>query len=301
MPTELQPPGELIDVNGSKVHVQRMGTGSPIVLFESGILGDSLVFYEVHLEVSKFTHTISYDRAGMGYSEHSSNPERTSKVIATELAELVETLNLEEPLILTGWSAGGLYVREFAAQHPEMVAGMILIDSSHENQNNGLPEDIEEFFQKIRDNDLSFFTKLSQLTHLEILEKFGDSPYWKNRHEKSHKYYADLARPERFEFLVRILSFSKDDFAQGEDMLRSLGDIPLVVLSRENISVPDLNEDQNAWIANDYEKNTAELAALSTASKHIKVDCGHDIANEKPEVVIEAIREVVEKVRAQNK
>lgn len=108
MPTELQPPGELIDVNGRKVHVQRMGTGSPIVLFEAGLSTDSLAFYGVQIELSKFTHTISYDRAGMGYSDRSPNPERTSKVFVAELLELVKVLNLTEPLILAGWSAGGI-------------------------------------------------------------------------------------------------------------------------------------------------------------------------------------------------
>ena len=66
--TELSPPGELIDVNGRKVHVQRYGKGSPTVVFESGLLSNSLAFAKVQPEIAKITSALSYDRAGMGYS-----------------------------------------------------------------------------------------------------------------------------------------------------------------------------------------------------------------------------------------
>jgi hypothetical protein len=69
---ELPLPGELINVKGRKVHVQRDGIGSPTVVFESALFGNSLSFARVQPEISKITGTLSYDRAG--YSEPSSNP-----------------------------------------------------------------------------------------------------------------------------------------------------------------------------------------------------------------------------------
>ena len=84
MASKLQPPGELINVNGRKVHVQRMGTGSPLVVFEAGLRSDSFAFCQVQPQIAEFTSTMSYDRAGVGYSEHSPNPERTSEVFVSE-------------------------------------------------------------------------------------------------------------------------------------------------------------------------------------------------------------------------
>ena len=101
--TELPPPGQLFNANGRKVHIQRSGTGSPTVFFESGLRGSSLDFAKVQSEISKLTRTISYDRPGTGYSEISPNLKRNSKVIASELFELLGALNEHDPLILVGW------------------------------------------------------------------------------------------------------------------------------------------------------------------------------------------------------
>ena len=129
---EVLPPGELIDVNGRMVHVQRSGTGSPTVVFEAGLFASSFTFAKVQPQISKLTSTLSYDRAGMGYSEPSPDPKRVSVVFAKELFELLDALDLHEPMVLVGGSVGGIYIREFAHQHPDIVAGMVFVDSSHE-------------------------------------------------------------------------------------------------------------------------------------------------------------------------
>jgi pimeloyl-ACP methyl ester carboxylesterase len=296
---ELSPPGEIIKVNGRKVHIQRGGTGSPTVIFESGWFADSIVFHTVQSEISKITTTMSYDRAGMGWSEKSTNPNRDSKVIAIELFDLLDTLNLQEPLVLVGWSIGGIYIREFAHQHPEMVSGMVFIDSPHENEDNRFPEEIMKIDEKSFTGMLEHITKLSEMTHEEILKEFGESPPWKNDPPSTHKYSADRARPEFIKYLIHIASF-KDDFAQGDDSLRSLGNIPLTVLSQAKFNSPNLDEEQNKLAAEIKDTMHSELAALSTDSKEIKVDCGHDIANEKPEVVIEAVKGIIERVRSKD-
>jgi len=86
--------------------------------------------------------------------------------------------------------------------------------------------------------------------------------------------------------------------------LPTLGDMPLIVLSRgqtqmstgPGISAEDVEQFK---VAND--EMQAELAALSTSGKQIIAeDCGHHIHVEQPELVIDAIREVVEGVREQS-
>lgn len=294
---ELPPPGEIINLNGRKVHVQRDGIGSPTVVFESALFGNSLSFARVQPEISKITSTLSYDRAGLGYSEPSPNPERISSVIASELFELLETLDLREPLALVGWSAGGIYIREFAHLHPEMVAGMVFIDSSHEAQKHRYPEEIVLKFSQDDEEEIAHLTRVSKLTREEILKELADAPPWRNRHPDTHKYFADQVRPETFKYHLQLISFFGEDTDQDVEALKSLGDIPLTVISRSNVNYPILNEEQDRLAAEIWHELQNELAELSTTNRQIKVDSGHDIANQKPEVVIEAIKEMIERIR----
>jgi pimeloyl-ACP methyl ester carboxylesterase len=289
---ELPPPGELINVNGRKIHVQRAGIGSPTVVFESALFGNSLSFARVQPEISKITSTLSYDRAGLGYSEPSPNPERVSAVIASELFELLETLDLREPLVLVGWSAGGIYIREFAHLHPEMVAGMVFIDSSHEAQKHRYPEEIAQKFSQDDEEEMAHLTRVSQLTREEILKELADAPPWRNRHPDTHKYFADQVRPETFKHHLQLIAYFGKDTDQ-EDALKSLGDIPLTVISRSNVNFPILNDEQDRLAAEVWHGLQNELAELSTNSRQIKVDSGHDIANQKPGIVIETIKEMI--------
>lgn len=294
---ELPLPGELINVSGRKIHVQRRGTGSPTVVFESGVTGTTLQFAKVQPEISRITSTLSYDRAGLGYSEKSPNPKRISSVIASELFELLNALDLHEPLVLVGASAGGIYIREFAQQHPEMVAGMVFIDSAHESQNNRYPEEIALYLKRENDQQIELFTRLSKMTHEELLKELPDPLPWQNFHPDTHKYFEDLERPEMFEYYLELLSFFEEDTDQSWEALKSLRNIPLVVISRSKANFSGLNEEQNK-LATELRNNLQnELAGLSTSSRHIKVDSGHNIANEKPEIVIKAIKELVERVR----
>lgn len=71
----------------------------------------------------------------MGESDRGKKP-RTSQQIVTELFALLKNIKLKAPYVLVGHSFGGLNVRLYASQHPEQVAGMVLVDASHEEQTN---------------------------------------------------------------------------------------------------------------------------------------------------------------------
>ncbi|NQT97691.1 MAG: alpha/beta hydrolase [Candidatus Marinimicrobia bacterium] len=300
MMNALPPPGELIYVNGRKVHIQRYGKGSPVVIFDSGFFNDSFTFGYVQPQIANLTCTISYDRAGMGYSEPSPTPERNSKVLASELYELIETLGLRDPIVFAGWSAGGIYIREFARQHPDRVAGMILIDSASECQKSRYPEDITFVYQKNWDELIGLISRLSNKTHEEIIRELIDSPPWVNNHPETHKYHKDLARPELLKYYLKLDSFLDEDTNQNINVMDTLGDFPLAVIYRSKINNPNMNEYQRKIAMEIYHEIQSELAQFSTYNWHIKADCGHDIANEKPEVVIEAIKDVVKQVRRSN-
>ena len=135
-------PGRRFDVGGYKMHMDCAGEGTPTVILDSG-LGDSYVSWrKVQPEIAKFTRVCSYDRAGIGYSDSSSQP-RTSKVIAGELHALLQAAGVPPPYVLVGHSMGGYDVRVFASIYRNEVAGMVLVDASHPDQENRFPPELK--------------------------------------------------------------------------------------------------------------------------------------------------------------
>jgi pimeloyl-ACP methyl ester carboxylesterase len=120
--------GTLIDgENGCQIYLSQQGTGEPTVIFESGIAASSQNWAGLQKSVSTFARTITYDRAGLGWSSPCTC-ERTPSNIVRELHTLLQQANVAPPYLLVGHSFGGLVVRRFALEHPREVAALILID-----------------------------------------------------------------------------------------------------------------------------------------------------------------------------
>lgn len=128
---EHPPPGRLVDVGGHRLHAVVQGDGFPVVVFESGLARAGFDWAFVAPEVAKSTTVVTYDRAGLGFSEKGPTP-RNGEEIAEELHSLLEELELPPPYLLVGHSCGGMYVRIFQHFHPDKVAGLIMVDAAHE-------------------------------------------------------------------------------------------------------------------------------------------------------------------------
>lgn len=107
------------------------GTGSPTVVFESGIGQGKRNWAPVFNQVCELTRAVAYDRAGYGQSEVSELP-RDGLQIALELRDMLRTEGLEPPYVLVGHSLGGTMVKLFAKTWPDEVAGVVLVDARHE-------------------------------------------------------------------------------------------------------------------------------------------------------------------------
>ena len=137
-------PGALVDVGGYRMHIACMGNGSPTVVLDAG-RGDSFNSWrKVQPQIATFTRVCSYDRAGLGYSETSPFP-RTSRVFAEELKRLLINDRIPPPYVLVGHSLGGANIRVYANQNPSSIAGMVLVDSVHPDQDNRLPRAVVEW------------------------------------------------------------------------------------------------------------------------------------------------------------
>ena len=127
------PQGALVQVNGNAMHLYCMGEGSPTVILEAGVGGNTLLWAYIQPAIAEVTRVCAYDRAGYGWSEVSSS-ERTTPNMAEELHTLLTQAGIEPPYILAGHSFGSLVVRTYASLYPDEVGGLVLIDAAHPNQ-----------------------------------------------------------------------------------------------------------------------------------------------------------------------
>jgi pimeloyl-ACP methyl ester carboxylesterase len=124
--------GELVDVGPYRLHLECTGTGAPSVVIEPGGGASAASLGLIAPDVAGHTTVCVYDRAGKGWSDAAQTAPDGAQ-IATDLHTLLERADVAGPYVLAGHSFGGLYVMRYAAQYPDEVVGMVLIDSTAPN------------------------------------------------------------------------------------------------------------------------------------------------------------------------
>ncbi len=123
----------MIDVGGYALNLRCTGTGKPTVVFDAGLGDWSPAWALVAPAIARRTRACTYDRAGNGFSDAGPLP-RTSARIAAELETLLHRAGERGPYVLVGHSFGSFNMRLFADLHRAQVAGLVLVDGSHEDQ-----------------------------------------------------------------------------------------------------------------------------------------------------------------------
>lgn len=121
-----------VDIGGRRLHAVLDGAGGPTIVLESGMGQPLSTWAKVAPEIVKMGRTLAYDRGFVGASDPGPEP-RNSWQLATELHTLLHNLRLAPPYVLVGHSSGGFTVRMFAHLYPSEVAGMVLIDATPED------------------------------------------------------------------------------------------------------------------------------------------------------------------------
>lgn len=121
------PPGRLVDLDHYRLHLLESGRGSPTIVLEAGLMSTVLSWSNLQRELTESYRVVSYDRAGLGWSDLGPMP-RTADRIVDELHRLLQQAAIPPPYVLVGHSFGGLTMPLFAARFPEEVAGMVLVD-----------------------------------------------------------------------------------------------------------------------------------------------------------------------------
>lgn len=305
-PTPPAPPGKLIDVGGHRLHINCTGKGNPTIVMEAGAGDFSFDWSLVQPKVARFARVCTYDRAGYAWSEAGPTP-RTMQQIVYELHTGLNNAGIKSPYVLVGHSLGGLIVRVFANQYPKAVAGMVLVDSSHEDQSivimdrttkkekvvhwrelaSGKP--IPPIQTTVPSSDGSNSASARSPSNQTELEAPYDRLPLKIQQVRlwaiSQPSYEAARSSETFDFVADELARM---FAQRNETKYPLSDMPLIVLTR-GISA-DLEEE--------HDRLQSDLKSLSTNSKQMIAEhSGHFIHIEQPELVVSAVKQVVSAAR----
>lgn len=119
-----------------RVEYATTGKGAPVVVFESGLGGTLDWWAKVYPEIARDTTVFAYNRPGYGDSAPVATPRDGNHVVA-ELRTTLRDRGLRPPYILVGHSLGGLYMQLYARRHPDEVAALVLVDSTHPEQFKG--------------------------------------------------------------------------------------------------------------------------------------------------------------------
>jgi pimeloyl-ACP methyl ester carboxylesterase len=285
--------------NNLVLSIDCRGQGSPTVILDSGLGVPAIGWNPVQTEVAKFAHVCSYDRAGYGWSGATSAP-RTSIQIAKELHALLEAANEKGPYILVGHSFGGYNVRVYNGQYPNDVAGMVLVDASHEDQNDRMPPAMQAFMKKT----------VEQLKRQEMLApwliRFGIVRFsQRNQGEApgvSKEFGQEMLYLQMQPKFIEASASEMGSFVESANEVRAagnLGDKPLVVLTAgksadasqlpPGIPKKEFDDFHTLWV-NDLQVKEAHL---STRGERIMVpDSTHMIPFERPDAIISAIHSV---------
>ena len=256
--------GTAVDIGGRRLYITCLGEGSPTVILEHGMATESDTWAQVQPAVAQFTRVCAYDRAGRGKSDPAPMP-RTSEDMVADLHTLLENAHVPGPYILVGNSLGGFNARLYAHKYPDEVVGLVLVDSMHPDQ----------------------FDRFAQALPPETPQDPEGLRWFRQSFTRDYK--DPTKNPEGF-----------DQLTSHEQVrpVTSLGDLPMIVLaaSEFRIRIPDPRF--GAYMHNLWHELQKDLARLSSNSKFVAVeDSGHFIQIDQPQVVTDAIRELVEQVR----
>lgn len=284
------PTGKLIDVGGYNLHINTSGEGGPTVVLDAGGGCFSLDWSLVFPEVAKFTRVCSYDRAGYGWSEESPL-ERTSENIVEELHTLLQKANIPKPYILVGHSFGGANMRLYASRYPEEIFGLILVDATHEEAFEKMPKLSFNYNIALF---LSYFGGMRFIQkHIPIIEKTLAvfSP-------NIQQIYRAFTCTSKYFRTVSKETTCGDKSMEQLKHSRFPEEKHLIVISAGNFILN--NEEFGISREEQSEANTIwkalqeDLVTKSPTGRHLIAEhSDHMIPRKQPEIIIEAIKDLV--------
>lgn len=261
-------PGTLIDIGGHKLHLRCVGPeeAKPVVIFEAGGGGYSRDWTTVQNQLSPRIRSCAYDRAGSGWSDKGPAP-RTMKQEVFELHNLLQAAKIKGPYVLVGQSIGGLLVRFYVEQYSRDVAGVVLVDATHES-------------------NILFNTRINKWVELRTLATGRPVPEPKREGAPSTEYKPeDDYLAEEFQLLYQARQTHPSPF----------GDRPLIVLAAGiRPPPPGMSEEDYKDLRARKNEQAKDLAGLSKNAKFVlDASSRHNMQADNPALVARSVEEVL--------
>jgi pimeloyl-ACP methyl ester carboxylesterase len=304
-------PGRLIDLGGWRIHLNCSGQVSPsrpAVIFEAGAGDFSVDWSLIQPRVARFARVCSYDRAGAGWSDLGARP-RTLQQQVWELHALLERAGEKPPFIIVGHSYGGWLARLFAQTYPADVSGLVLVESGAEDPlriingtvthaskiAKGQPIPPVKTSDPLRVSDIPLrIIDLIQSSIRGMRGQYNNPPRDKLPPDAQRmrewslsqiKHAASNDNPFEADELVAML-------AERRKNKNVLDNLPLIVISQ---GILDEEGPEAVEREKTHGKDQAALVTMSTAGKQIIAkESAHHVPLDEPEVVVTAIRELIQ-------
>jgi len=259
----------LIDIGEHKLQMRPTGKGAPVVVFEAGIADPMDRLFAFHDRIARETRVISYNRAGYGASEAGPLP-RSAVREAEELKLLLDRASVPPPYVLVGHSLGAFVVQMFAANYPDDVSGIVLLD----------PPPLAFALGK-EFTDLAAMAEQMTAEWAAHAEELADSP---NDMEKRQSTFFAMITSEHREMF--------GESARSVDSIATFGDLPLVVIASgiPNPAFGQVAEEFQTFWAN----QSRALSRKSSQGKFIWAkESSHYIYEDAPDLVTGTILDMV--------
>jgi len=286
------PEGNFAEIGGNKLHYVKKGVGSPTVVFDSGLGGGVYSWSKIQNKVSKYTSTISYDRAGIIWSERGSNL-KTNKQISSDLYELLIKSKAQKPYIIVAHSLSGLTLRNFISKNNKDILGVIFVDVSHPEQNNRFPKEVTSFF------DETPFWLMRFANEIGIVRLFFIPTYPNTDTNDPINIKLKALGPKSISAAVEELQ-GFESIANEAAKVSTFGNTPLTIITgaspeRYKYLNNSVLEKQSNKTWSELQKDLLKLS--SNSNQILAKKSGHLIQMEEPEIVIDSIHKMVLKYK----
>jgi pimeloyl-ACP methyl ester carboxylesterase len=303
--------------DGRMLHFVCMGEGSPTVILTAG-MGDfsAVAWSNIQPDMARITRVCAWDRPGFGLSDGTATPE-TVETTTADLEAALSTGTIPGPYVMVGHSLGSYESLLYTDRHPDRVVGMVLVDPAIPNQ--------IALFTQLHPNEpapdpqanpmVQMFHKCAAEIRAGTAKANGPDPdhcffyppIWPQASREA--LVAKVSNPVQYEAMASFGTSDELDSKLVINLARNYRDLPLIVLTSTmdpppppGVTPPPLSEQQKtqkAAMDAMWNRGHDELAALSTRGVNARVPgADHYIQRAKPQVVLDAVAEVVREARA---
>ena len=287
----LSAPGRLVDAGGHRLHLLISGVerGKATVVLEAGGMATSPQWALIQPRIAEFARVVSYDRAGLGWSERGPRP-RDARTIARELHTALRNAGLPGPYVVVGASLGGPYATVFADTYRDDTAGLVLVDSVHPDQLRRLPAQAQRALSALRVANRALpmlatlgLTHLVDVTGVLLAGLPSKLPAEAAVHLRTFAHW-----PGHWAAILDEVSVWDETMEQMRNAMHrsTLHGIPLAVLTGPDN--PGMEALKEPWLA-----MQRDLAGVSGDSTHLVVEgAGHIAMATEPEPIRQLIQAI---------